>query len=249
MTIEKDQGLFGNTVIPQVLQPIDLVNPERGRMQPILGDGAGNIRVSLLSGDTVLQTVALTEEDYAESAGELTLFTAGINWAYDPDNVEYMRLNGTREASDFSTGETRGLNVVATNWVELASLGEWTPQTGNTSRSFFTSSSRTSSSTSSERQNGTSRAGHFIINVTALTGSPSVVFEVQAQDSLSSEWYPLLTSGSITTIGLTVLKIGPTYDPIAMLTARDNLPLMLRIVATHDNADSITYSVNGSLFP
>lgn len=253
MAIEFDlsQALPANSVIPLVVRPLNFgVDPSRGITQPILSDEDGAILVRGVGpGFTLLETIDLTLNDYSPSAGDLAPFVAGINWAFDPDNNEYMRNNGTRETVEFSSSDLRALNVASTEWMYISTMGQWHPKRGNTDRSLLPSAARTSTTTSPTRLNPTNRAGHFILDVTAAPVSPSITVTIEAEDDLSSKFYPLLISNPITTVGTTVLKIGPGYVPVPGLTANDNLPLNIRAVVTHANADSITYSLNINLFP
>lgn len=245
------QALFDNGVIPLVLRPFDIaVEPARGITQPIIATEDGAILVAAAGpGLVALETLDLTNNDYTPVAGDLAPLTIGLNWSFDPDNVEYMRNNGTRETVEFSGTDLRGLNVAATKWVYVGTMSQWHPQQGNTDRSLLASAARTATTTSPTRLNASSRAGHFILDVTAIVATPSIVVEIQAEDDLSGQFYPLLTSAAITAVGTYVLRVGPGYTPVPNLTANDNLPLNYRAVVTHADADSITYSLNANLFP
>lgn len=82
-----------------------------------------------------------------------------------------------------------------------------------------------------------------IINVTAIAATPSVVPTIDGFDPLSETWYNLLTGSAITGTGQTVLRIHPNLEAAANLTAKDFLPQKYRVIMTHGDADSITYSV------
>lgn len=85
--------------------------------------------------------------------------------------------------------------------------------------------------------------GVFIIDVTAVTATPSVVFTIRGCDPASDKTWDILASAAITGIGTTVLRIHPSLTAAANTIAKDVLPQALSIVATHGDADSITYSV------
>lgn len=87
---------------------------------------------------------------------------------------------------------------------------------------------------------------NIVIDVTAVTSTPSVVFSVEAQDSASSKWYSLLDSAAITGTGTTALSLGKGNDTVTNLSKRVNLPTKLRITPVHADADSITYTVGAS---
>jgi len=88
---------------------------------------------------------------------------------------------------------------------------------------------------------------HIIIDVTAVTATPSVVPTVQAKDPVSGEYYTLLVGAAITATGTTVLKVFPSATAVANLAANDIVPELFRILMTHGDADSITYSVSANL--
>lgn len=85
--------------------------------------------------------------------------------------------------------------------------------------------------------------GVFIIDCTAVTVTPSVVFTVAGVDPASDKAYTILASAAITGTGTTVLRIHPSLTAAANTIAKDVLPQALKITATHANADSITYSL------
>lgn len=96
-----------------------------------------------------------------------------------------------------------------------------------------------------------STAGAFVINVTAASGSPSVVFSVYGVDPGNGATYLILASSAITGTGTTVLRIHPALTGSANAIAKDFLPRTLKITPVHTGTDSITYSlgfigVNGS---
>ncbi|MFE6846564.1 hypothetical protein [Streptomyces sp. NPDC057686] len=88
------------------------------------------------------------------------------------------------------------------------------------------------------------RAGRFVVDVTAKTASPSVVFTISGVDRTSGKTYPLFTSAAVTSTGTTVLKVDSALAA-ATNVAKDTLPPVIRIQAVHGNSDSITYSVSG----
>lgn len=85
--------------------------------------------------------------------------------------------------------------------------------------------------------------GVFVIDCTAVTDTPSVVFTVAGVDPASDKAYTILASAAITATGTTVLRIHPSLTAAANTIAKDVLPQSLKITATHADADSITYSV------
>jgi len=103
---------------------------------------------------------------------------------------------------------------------------------------------RVAGATSSNVSNPKWRGAHFIIEVTAAAGSPSVTFEIQARNAASGNYYRMLVSEPILTTGTHILKIYPGIPPSPNRVSSDILPAVFRVVTTHVNGDSITYSVD-----
>lgn len=85
--------------------------------------------------------------------------------------------------------------------------------------------------------------GLFVIDVTAVTATPSVVFTISGVDPASDKAWTILASAAITGTGTTVLRVHPSLTAAANTIAKDVLPQALKITATHADADSITYSL------
>ena len=111
----------------------------------------------------------------------------------------------------------------------------------------FESEARIATTNSADLKNNSFTGCHVIIDVTAVTATPSVVFTVQGLDALSGQYYTLITSAAVTSISTVVLKIYPSLVAVANLTVNDALPMDFRVIATHGDADSITYSVGVNL--
>lgn len=86
-------------------------------------------------------------------------------------------------------------------------------------------------------------SGLFIIDVTAATATPSVVFTIQGVEPISGNVYTILASAAITGTGTTVLRVHPSLTAAANTIAKDILPMAINIAAVHGDADSITYSI------
>jgi hypothetical protein len=85
------------------------------------------------------------------------------------------------------------------------------------------------------------------IVVTAITATPSVVFNVEAWDEASQTWILILASAAIIAAGTTTLRIFPGATVAANVGVNDFLPERWRIRPVHADADSITYSVGANL--
>ena len=108
----------------------------------------------------------------------------------------------------------------------------------------YASAARTATPTAVTLPTGGNRGCHVVINVTAVTATPSVVPTIDGVDSVTGTAYNLLTGLAITATGITVLKIAPGIGTIANAAASDVLPNNIRLTMTHGDADSITYSVS-----
>ncbi|HUR55799.1 MAG TPA: hypothetical protein VMZ71_16800 [Gemmataceae bacterium] len=83
-----------------------------------------------------------------------------------------------------------------------------------------------------------------VIDVTAITATPSVVFTIQGYDPLSGKYYTILASAAIVGTGTVVLRVFPGAAAVANLVVNDVLPSHWRVIAVHGDADSITYTVS-----
>lgn len=113
----------------------------------------------------------------------------------------------------------------------------------NTSGTYLASAARTATPTKQTKTNRDNKGIIAIINVTAVSASPSVVFTIQGYDPASQTWYTILASAAITGTGQTVLRVHPDLTASPNLIAKDFLPDRWAIDAVHADSDSITYSV------
>ena len=123
----------------------------------------------------------------------------------------------------------------------------WEEVRGNTDVTVFASAARTATPTPYDGTNYNARGLHLTIDCTAAAATPSVVFTIQGKDALSGKFYTILASAAITGTGTTVLRVYPGLTAAANTVASDVLPRSWRVIATHADADSITYSVGASL--
>lgn len=74
------------------------------------------------------------------------------------------------------------------------------------------------------------RGAHIGVNVTAITGTlPVLVVYIEGQDPTSQQWYPLLVSASIGTVGFNRLTVYPGIAVVANQAASNVLPATWRI--------------------
>lgn len=82
-----------------------------------------------------------------------------------------------------------------------------------------------------------------VIDVTAATSTPSVVFTIKGYDPLSAKTWDILASAAITGTGTTVLRVSPYLTAANNTIAKDIVPAVWTLTAVHGDTDSITYSV------
>jgi hypothetical protein len=87
------------------------------------------------------------------------------------------------------------------------------------------------------------------IDITAVTSTPSTTFAIQVKDPVSSVWTAVLTSAAQAAAAHLRLKVHPAITVVANLAASDLLSKQFRVVATHGNANSMTYSIAATLLP
>lgn len=174
--------------------------------------------------------------------------TASRPYLHDPDSSIAARMTVGDDAaeSDAPIGRTVYPSDSRPRvWSETD--GAWIRQHGNDAITILASAARTATNSSATFKNPNHRAAHFIVDVTAIAATPSVVFSIEAFDVASGTFYPILESPAITSVGTTVLKVGIGFTPIPNLTANNLIPFSYRVTATHADADSITYSVGANL--
>ena len=108
-------------------------------------------------------------------------------------------------------------------------------------KSLLASAARTATNTTYHTLG--SSGGHFIIDCTVDPAAASITFTVQGIDATSGKAYTILASAAVAAVGTTVLTIFPGAAETANVSANDFLPQTIALVATHADADSMTYSV------
>jgi hypothetical protein len=104
------------------------------------------------------------------------------------------------------------------------------------------SAARTATNNSADQTNNFARGVRVTIDVTALAATPSVVFTIQGKTQ-QGDYYTLLDSAAVTATGNTEMVVHPQITAVANAVAKNALGNKWRVLATHGDADSITYSV------
>lgn len=116
----------------------------------------------------------------------------------------------------------------------------------NTDITVLASAARTATLNSGDLTNYNGRGLHVVVDVTNA-GTGSITITIQGKDALSGQYYTLLTGAAVTTVSTNVYKVYPGLTAAANAVASDILPRTYRILMTHNNANSITYSVGASI--
>jgi len=106
---------------------------------------------------------------------------------------------------------------------------------------------RTATATSDDLTNSGFRGIHVIIDMTAVTATGSVTPTIQGKDPVSGEYYTILVGTAISTESTNVLRVYPGLTASANSIANDIIPSKFRVVMTHGNGVSMTYSVGINL--
>lgn len=114
------------------------------------------------------------------------------------------------------------------------------------SLTIFTSAARTASVDGTDQNGEDFDFLDLIIDCTAITATPSVVFTIQGKDRVSGKYYTILASAAIVATGTTVLRVGPGITAAVNVAANAMLPSIWRVIAVAGDADSMTYSVGAN---
>jgi len=116
----------------------------------------------------------------------------------------------------------------------------------NVAQTVFASAARTATSSVDWLGNMSCKGIELFIDVTAVSATPSVVFTIENVDPLTGKSRVVLQSAAITGTGTTVLRVYPGITTSANVAVSDFIAPFGKIVATHADADSITYSVTAN---
>lgn len=124
----------------------------------------------------------------------------------------------------------------------------WEDMRSGSGLTLLASAARTATTASSDQTNyNRSGTAHVVIDMTAVSGAPSLTCTIQGKDELSSKYYTILASAAISTVSTTVLRAGRGFTASANAVANDVIPRVWRVNCVHGTADSITYSVGASV--
>ena len=99
-------------------------------------------------------------------------------------------------------------------------------------------------------ENAHGKSAHFVIDITAVSGtSPTVTVTVEGFDPASGKYYTIIASTALSALATTTLKVGPGQTAAANLVVNDVMPAKFRVRFTLGGSASptVTFSVGASL--
>lgn len=193
--------------------------------------------------------LTLMRNDSLAGTNAATSTTAtGQGWN-GPIFFRYLRVRVTSFVSNASLAGTLELytNPAAFlfNTTQVAQSGTWTVGLSNGDITVVAPAAYTSTQTQVDQTNTAARGIRVVLDVT-VPGTGSVTLEIDAKDTASGKYYPILTGVAVVTLSTTVYTVYPGLTPAANSIASDVLPKTWRIKVTANNANSVTYSVGAS---
>lgn len=116
----------------------------------------------------------------------------------------------------------------------------------NVAATLLASAGRTSIQTSADIPTYNFKALTVILDVTSA-GTGSITVTINGKDPASGKYYLLLSGAAVVTAVTNPYHVGPGIAASANVSVSSFLPAIIQIVVTHNNANSITYSVGYNL--
>ena len=113
---------------------------------------------------------------------------------------------------------------------------------------IFASAARTATHNSDDIHNLIYHGLLVFIDCTVDPAAASVVFTIQGKDHTGG-YYTLLESAAVASESKQHLRVYPGASAVANVSATDLVPVEWRVLATHADGDSITYSVAYEYIP
>ena len=110
---------------------------------------------------------------------------------------------------------------------------------------LLASAARTATNNSDTMINNFHKGVKVFVDATAKADTPSVTFSIQERDPVGGDFKTILTSAAVTDAitAPVVLTVYPGCVAVTNLVLNEPLPREWRVVATHADGDSLTYSV------
>jgi len=116
----------------------------------------------------------------------------------------------------------------------------------STNQTILASAARTTTQTGADQTNDYRRGIRLVVDITAA-GTGSITASIEAKDPTSGKYVTILASAALVTNQTKTLLVFPGAIAVANSVANDVLTPIWRVVITHNNANSITYSVGAQL--
>ena len=180
-------------------------------------------------------------------------FYACLNTTYNHLVVSLEGAGGTSisdvSEADGQSNHSGALGVVSHGYVHNPEANTWSKLRGNFDITLLASAARTATTNGSDKVNLNAKGGMFCLDVTAVPGVDTVQAEVQAKDSISSNYLPLISSTAVSTTGARFILLYPTAMGAGSFNNYVNgvLPANFRGKVSHSGAGSFTYSFVGML--
>lgn len=159
-------------------------------------------------------------------------------WVYDSVAGAYDRLQGPIGDNQSPTGV-----VAEVPMLYNGTANKYDRRRNNVEFTALASAARTATTTSSDIVTYNARGVTVILAMTTV-GTGSVTITINGKDSLSGNYYTILTGSAVVTNSTNVYRIFPGATVAANAVANDQIPRIIQVVTTANNANSATYSVN-----
>lgn len=101
---------------------------------------------------------------------------------------------------------------------------------------------------SADQSNLASRGLHLVIDITAVTGTPTLTVTIQGKDAVSGKYYTILASAALSAVATTVLRVYPGLTAAANTIANDVLPKDWRVTYTvAGGTPAVTATISAAL--
>lgn len=149
---------------------------------------------------------------------------------------------------DAGSGDGQGgsITLQASAFTRTYNGTTWDNFRNNMNVTLITSAARTATNSSADQTNYNGRGVVVFVNVT-VAGTGSITVTIERKDPISGTYSTILASAAITTISHNIYQVMPSMVVAANSKADEILPRTWRVTVTHNNANSITYSVGASV--
>lgn len=120
--------------------------------------------------------------------------------------------------------------------------------TQNVAAALITHAAAAAGVNSADQANSSARGVKVVVDITAITGTPTLTVTLQGKDPISGKYYTLLASAALSAVGTTVLTVYPGLTAAANLTANDVLPATWRVItAIGGTTPAVTATIAATL--